>query len=121
MSTFNGIVNEFPRIRIDFFRTHPSQPPPLACFLSHIHSDHLQGLESLKSPFVYCSAATRRLLLRMEKYPHRMNFMKGVLECRKQHYRHLRTVLKAVPLDCPTVIELDPLEKIRVTLFDANH
>jgi DNA cross-link repair 1C protein len=121
MSTFDGIVREFPRIRIDFFRMHPSHPPPLACFLSHIHSDHLQGLESLKSPFVYCSAATRRLLLRMEKYPHRMNFMKGVLESRKQHYRHLKLVLKAIPLQCPTEIELDPLEKIRVTLFDANH
>jgi DNA cross-link repair 1C protein len=121
MSTFNGIVSEFPRIRIDFFRVHASQPPPLACFLSHIHSDHLQGLESLKAPFVYCSAATRRLLLRLEKYPHRMNFLKGVLESRKQHYRHLKLVLKAIPLECPTQIELGPLEKIRVTLFDANH
>jgi DNA cross-link repair 1C protein len=121
MSTFNGIVSEFPRIRIDFFRIHASQPPPLACFLSHIHSDHLQGLDSLKAPFVYCSAATRQLLLRLEKYPHRMNFLKGVLESRKQHYRHLKLVLKAIPLECPTEIELGPLEKIRVTLFDANH
>jgi DNA cross-link repair 1C protein len=121
MSTFNGMVTEFPRIRIDFFRINPLQPPPLACFLSHIHSDHLQGLESLKAPFVYCSAATRRLLLRLEKYPHRINFMKGVLESRKQHYRHLRLVLKAIPLECPTEIELGPLENIRVTLFDANH
>jgi DNA cross-link repair 1C protein len=121
MSTFDGIVREFPRIRIDFFRTNPSQPPPLACFLSHIHSDHLQGLESLKSPFVYCSSATRQLLLQIEKYPHRMNFMKGVLESRKQHYKHLKLVLKAVPLECPTEIELGPLENIRVTLFDSNH
>lgn len=50
-----------------------------------------------------------------------MNFIKGILESRKQHYRHLKLVLKAIPLDCPTEIELDPLEKIRVTLFDANH
>ena len=121
MSTFNGLVSEFPRIRIDFFRIHPSQPPPLACFLSHVHSDHLQGLESLKAPFVYCSAGTRQLLLNIEKYPHRMNFMKGVLESRKHHYRHLKLVLKAIPLECPTEIELGPLEKIRVTLFDANH
>lgn len=121
MSTFNGIVSEFPRIRIDYFRIHPLQPPPLACFLSHIHSDHLQGLESLKAPFVYCSVATRNLLLQLEKYPHRMNFMRGVLESRKQHYKHLKLVLKAIPLECPTEIELSPLEKIRVTLFDANH
>ena len=50
-----------------------------------------------------------------------MNFMNGVLESRKQHYQHLKLVLKAIPLECPTEIELDPLEKIRVTLFDANH
>jgi len=121
MSTFDGIVDEFPRIRIDFFRTHPSQPPPLACFLSHVHSDHLQGLESLKSPFVYCSPATRRLLLRMEKYPHRMNFAKGILEVRKQTYRHLQLILKAIPLQTPTEIELGARMRIRVTLFDANH
>src|SRR5436305_13989400 len=102
MSTFDGIVDEFPHIRIDFFRTHSSQPPPLACFLSHIHSDHLQGLESLKSPFVYCSPATRRLLLRMEKYPHRMNFAKGILDVCKQTYRHLQLILKAILLHTPT-------------------
>lgn len=61
MSTFKGIVAEFPQIRIDYFRTIPGQRPPLACFLSHIHSDHLQGLESLKSPFVYCSPASREV------------------------------------------------------------
>ena len=121
MSTFNGIVTEFPRIRIDYFRTNPSQPPPLACFLSHVHSDHLQGIETQKSPFVYCSPATRRLLLRMETYPHRMNFAKGILEVRKQTYRHLQLILKAIPLQTPTEIQLGAQTKIRVTLFDANH
>ena len=86
MSTFDGFIKEFPHIRIDYFRTVTGRPPPLACFLSHVHSDHLLGLESLKSPFVYCSAATRCLLLRMEKYPHRVNFAKGILEARIQHY-----------------------------------
>ena len=121
MSTFDGIVKEFPGIRIDYFRTHPGTPPPLACFLSHIHSDHLCGLESLKSPFVYCSPATRRLLLRMEKHPHRMNFSRGILEVRKQHWRHLQLVLKAIPLQTPTELELSPQVRITVTLFDANH
>lgn len=121
MSSFNGIVKEFPEIRIDFFRRHPDLKPPSACFLSHIHSDHLQGLESPVLPFVYCSAATKRLLLRMEKYPHRINFAKGILEARKQTYRHLKKVLKALPLQTPTVIELAPKSTIRVTLFDANH
>src|ERR1700761_8347675 len=95
---------EFPQIRIDYFRKQDGKPAPLACFLSHVHSDHLLGLETLKSPFVYCSAATKRLLLRLEKYPHRMNFAKGILEARKQHYRHLRLVLKPLPLGAPTTI-----------------
>ncbi len=121
MSTFKGIVDEFPEIRIDYFRTIAGRTPPLAGFLSHVHSDHLIGLESLKSPFVYCSLATTELLLRLEKYPHRMNFAKGILETRKQHYKHLRNLLKPIPLNAPTNIELRPGKTIRVTLLDANH
>ena len=60
-------------------------------------------------------------MLRLEKYPHRMNFAKGILETRKQTYRHLKKLLKAVPLEVPTVLELAPGRTIRVTLLDANH
>ncbi|KAF3480669.1 uncharacterized protein GIQ15_06016 [Arthroderma uncinatum] len=115
MSTFNGVVE------VDSFRKNPGRPAPLACFLSHVHSDHLMGLESLRAPFVYCSAATREILLRIEKYPHRMNFSKGILESRKQHYKHLAKLLRPIPLQVPTEIELMPGNTIRVTLFDANH
>ncbi|OJJ86535.1 putative DNA repair protein [Aspergillus glaucus CBS 516.65] len=121
MSTFDGIVQEFPYIQIDYFRKNPDRPPPLACFLSHVHSDHLQGLESFRAPFIYCSAATRELLLRIEKYPHRMNFDKGILESRRLHYKHLYKLLRPIPLNTPTEIELTPRLSIRVTLFDANH
>lgn len=122
MSTFDGIVKEFPDIRIDYFRHSSEQTsPPLANFLSHVHSDHLLGLESCKAPFIYCSPATREILLRLEKYPHRMNFAKGILETRRQTYRHLRKLLKPIPLEVPTVIELAPGNSVRVTLFDANH
>ncbi|EEA21635.1 DNA repair protein, putative [Talaromyces marneffei ATCC 18224] len=115
MSTFNGIVT------VDYFRKVPDKPPPLVCFLSHVHSDHLQGLESFRSPFIYCSAVTRELLLRLEKFPHRMNFSKGILEARKQHYGHLAKILRPIPLNTPTEIELTPLQRVRVTLLDANH
>lgn len=121
MSTFEGRVKEFPDIRIDYFRSSPSSRKPLAYFLSHVHSDHLQGLESCKSPFIYCSPATREILLRLEKYPHRMNFAKGILESRKQTYRHLGKLLKTITLETPTMLELSPGRSIRVTLFDANH
>lgn len=121
MSTFNGLVAEFPDIRIDFFRKHADRRPPLACFLSHIHSDHLAGLDSLRSPFVYCSAATREMLLRLERYPCRINYAKGILEARVQTYKHLKNLLKPLPLETPTTLELAPGSHIQVTLFDANH
>ncbi|KAI1656453.1 Metallo-hydrolase/oxidoreductase [Daldinia decipiens] len=121
MSTFDGIIHEFPNIRVDFFRKFNLRPP-LACFLSHVHSDHLAGLDTLRSPFVYCSAATREILLRLEKYPCRLSFFKGILEDpRMQTYKHLAKILKPIPLDTPTKIELDPTQTIQVTLLDANH
>ncbi|KAF4632007.1 hypothetical protein G7Y89_g6124 [Cudoniella acicularis] len=121
MSTFGGLMVEFPDIRVDFFRPIKDMQPPLACFLSHIHSDHLTGLETLKSPFVYCSAATRELLLRLERQVPRLNFALGILEARKQHYKHLTKLLKPIPLETPTLIELRPGQEIQVTLFNANH
>ncbi|GIZ42986.1 hypothetical protein CKM354_000623200 [Cercospora kikuchii] len=123
MSTFDGIIAEFPDIRIDYFRQSSSQQnrPALAYFLSHVHSDHLQGLETCRSPFIWCSPATREILLRLEKYPHRMNFAKGILESRQQTYRHLKKILRPIPLEAPTEIELVPGRSIRVTLLDANH
>ncbi|SPO05263.1 uncharacterized protein DNG_07950 [Cephalotrichum gorgonifer] len=121
MSTFDGIISELPDIRVDFFRHKPAHAPPLACFLSHVHSDHLAGLESLRAPFVYCSAATREILLRLERYPCRINHAKGVLEARVQTYKHLRNLLKPIPPETPTTLVLRPGLSIRVTLFDANH
>ncbi|KAK5653358.1 hypothetical protein OQA88_9050 [Cercophora sp. LCS_1] len=121
MSTFKGVMGEFPDIRVDFFRKQPDGTPPLACFLSHIHSDHLAGLESLRSPFVYCSHATKEMLLRIERFPCRINYAKGILEARVQRYKHLKNLLKPLPLETPTVLELAPGHKIQVTLFDANH
>jgi DNA cross-link repair 1C protein len=50
-----------------------------------------------------------------------MNFAKGILESRKQTYKHLESRLKTIPLETPTVIELSASNEIRVTLFDANH
>jgi Cft2 family RNA processing exonuclease len=50
-----------------------------------------------------------------------MNFSKGILESRRLHYKHLTKLLRPIPLDTPTEIELTPLLSIRVTLLDANH
>ncbi|KAI5303044.1 hypothetical protein KEM56_000093 [Ascosphaera pollenicola] len=121
MSTFDGIVDEFPNIRIDYFKRIDGRTNPLACFLSHVHSDHTRGLKDLRSPFVYCSSATREILLNIERYSQRINFSKGVVETKEKSYRHLQKVLRPIPLGVPTEITLPPQEKIRVTLFDANH
>ncbi|KAI1341139.1 hypothetical protein F5Y15DRAFT_25527 [Xylariaceae sp. FL0016] len=121
MSTFDGFIHEFPDIRVDFFRLL-DRPPALVYFLSHVHSDHLAGLDTFRSPFIYCSAATRAILLRLKKTACRLNYAKGILENpRMQVYKHLEKVLKPIPLDTPTVIELRPSQFIRVTLLDANH
>lgn len=50
-----------------------------------------------------------------------MNFSKGILETRQLHYKHLSKLLRPIPLNTPTVIELTPRLSIRVTLLDANH
>ncbi|KAI1170087.1 artemis protein [Nemania sp. FL0916] len=122
MSTFKDIVAEFPDIRVDYFRHCPGFPPPVACFLSHIHSDHLAGLESFDGPFIYCSPATKAILLRLEKSSVRLNYAKGILEDPwLQTYKHLEKKLKPIPLDTPTTIELLPGRSFQVTLLDANH
>lgn len=105
-------------LTVDYFR--PSKDPnaraPLACFLTHIHrfalsslllninlkhtklisgnSDHLQGLDGFYGgPFIHCSAATKELLLRLERRIHRWNLAKGVLESRKCQYAEKKTKL----------------------------
>ncbi|KAG8533820.1 uncharacterized protein KY384_001561 [Bacidia gigantensis] len=121
MSTFDGYMEEFPEISIDFFKPLPGKKPPLACFLSHAHKDHMRGLESFKSPFIYCSPATQNLLLNLETRADRQNAFDGILECRVKTYKHLRKVVKTIPVDIPTTIELRHGYSIRVTLLDANH
>ncbi|KAI7781934.1 DNA repair protein [Diaporthe eres] len=120
MSTFDGIIREFPGIRVDFFR-NVVDDPPLACFLSHIHSDHIAGLDTFKGRLVYCSAATRAMLLKLQRKASRINFAQGILEAEEITYRHQRNRLKALPLNTPTDVELAPNNTVRVTLLDANH
>ncbi|KAH8763581.1 beta-lactamase-like protein [Diaporthe sp. PMI_573] len=120
MSTFDGIIKEFPGVRVDFFR-NVVDDPPLACFLSHIHSDHIAGLDTFKGRLVYCSAATRAILLKLQRKASRINFAQGVLEVEEITYKHQKNRLKALPLNTPTDVELTPNSTVRVTLFDANH
>ncbi|EPS42557.1 hypothetical protein H072_3489 [Dactylellina haptotyla CBS 200.50] len=126
MSTFNGIVKEFPQIQFDYFRKVDGAPSSLANFLSHIHSDHLNGLagKSYRAPFIYCSSATKGLLLKLERRLHRINYAKKLVESHEYSYLDYakrERILRDLPLETPTEIELCPGYTIRVTLFDANH
>ncbi|KAI0026209.1 hypothetical protein F4780DRAFT_14004 [Xylariomycetidae sp. FL0641] len=123
MSTFNGHIHEFPEIQVDCFGSYSKDgDSAVACFLSHIHSDHLRGLQGFRSPFIYCSAATKAMLLRLQIYPIRTNLARGILENpRMNTYKHLERLLKPLPLDTPTTLELWPGNQIQVTLLDANH
>lgn len=114
-------MEEFPGIRIDHFCVTHGQVSLTARFLSHVHSDHLKGLHTEGGSFIYCSPATREILLRLEKYSNQILFHEGILESRKPMYEHLRGLLKTIPLNTPTEIELDPKRSIRVTLLDVNH
>lgn len=44
-----------------------------------------------------------------------------MLEARRQTYKHLKHILKTIPLGTPTRIELAPNNELQVTLLDANH
>lgn len=71
---------------------------------------------------IYCSAATRAILLRLEKSSVRLNYAGGILEdTGLQTYKHLDKKLKPLPLDTPTTIHLHPGCSLQVTLLDANH
>ncbi|OKP12533.1 5' exonuclease Apollo [Penicillium subrubescens] len=50
-----------------------------------------------------------------------MNIARGILEAQEVTYKHLNKLLRPIPLNTPTEIELTPIKKIRVTLIDANH
>lgn len=48
---------------VDYFKSVPGKPNPLYVFLSHMHSDHLFGLDKKNVGFtlIYCSAATKEV------------------------------------------------------------
>lgn len=127
-------------IRVDAFATpnDPSFAPPLLHLLTHTHTDHLDGLNS--SSFggqIICSQVAKDMLLRHERVADRVEFDRGISSSRKRPYAHLRVeamvmdgkkisrytkdLLKPIPLQQPTAVELSHSMKVRITAIDANH
>lgn len=64
MSTFNGLIEEIPQISIDNFVTKGMK----YYFLSHCHSDHLNGIEKLDQEAPLYATPISKLIV-SRKYP----------------------------------------------------
>ncbi|XP_033645679.1 protein artemis-like isoform X2 [Asterias rubens] len=116
MSSFGGLMVEYPQIAIDRFQG-PAVLKARAYFLSHAHADHMVGLGSqqfsqrLNSSThikLYCSEVTREFLLTDRRFV------------------HLEPFLISLPIEEPTLITLcdDTKEKdkqVLVSLLAAGH
>lgn len=121
-------------------------PHPTIQLLTHIHMDHLEGLNSplYNAAPIFCSQQTKDMLLRLEPGPSRAAGEQGVAmgsRGRKRPYEWLklterearvrqkatgiytapRDILHALPLNTPTEIRYLAGVKVRITLLDANH
>lgn len=138
-SPYNSFVVPY-SIRVDEFTSSPLiSTVPALHLLSHTHSDHIVGL-SAKSfvSIVVCSADAKEMLLRHEVYYERslrdnefrsesvrtfkhLKVDPVVSQDGQVYYQGSRDLLKAIPLHTPTEFDLSNHERVRITLFDANH
>lgn len=97
---------EFPLIRVDCFTSakprdvwllpRPLVPevtvpaPPARLFLlTHVHTDHLQGLSNNFTGRILCHPDTKRMLLRHEETPNRRKLHEGNTELVKRKFAGL--------------------------------
>ncbi|KAF7353690.1 hypothetical protein MVEN_01053900 [Mycena venus] len=112
---------------------------PALHLLSHTHSDHITGLQAKSFGYtVICSHDAKEMLLRHEVYAERSLHEHEYRAETTRTYSHLkvdpliypdgsmyytgsRDLLRPLPLNTPTEIELANDESVTITLFDANH
>jgi len=129
-------VGQFDENHSRLFQTCSRPSPAFAMLLDHVHSDHLAGLESFKSPLYDSCALFFHVLITWtvssaprqerasstaERYPHRLNLSSVFLNPANRRTSISKSSLKPVPLENANRIELQPGKDIQVTLFDANH
>ena len=106
MSTFSGLIREYPSIRVDNFKDNC-----IAYFLSHCHTDHLVGLARRDFPGpIYCSLETARALVG-----------KTVGKSSNRPYARYRDILRILPLGVAVRLAILPDESFTVTMLDAQH
>ncbi|KAI8071639.1 beta-lactamase-like protein [Gongronella butleri] len=108
MVTFDGQIREYPAITIDKFAHREGIKYH---FLSHVHTDHLQGLDNPNFyKTVYCSEFTRDVL------PDLRTRGNG-----RRRFAHLRNRLKGWPLMQEQHLTTDEYGILTITLLPANH
>ena len=95
----NGTIIEKTDIAVDFWRVR-KYPWLRHFFLSHVHSDHTEGLSPSWRQTIYCSEMSKKLLM------HKI----GVNEC----------LIEAIEIGSPKLIT-GKRGRFTVTLIDANH
>ncbi|KAJ9476563.1 hypothetical protein PHBOTO_000223 [Pseudozyma hubeiensis] len=119
---------------------------PLLYLLTHIHTDHLKGLDrpGITAP-IYCSAATKQLLLKYERQKTRIEKDRDGAHTQRvgvvRPYAHLRVsddhataraklsgyqstsldLLHPLPYNVPTKVQYTPTSSIVLTLIESNH
>ncbi|SPO21214.1 uncharacterized protein UTRI_00691 [Ustilago trichophora] len=119
---------------------------PLLYLLTHIHTDHLKGLDrpGITAP-IYCSAATKELLLKYERQKTRIEKDRDGTHSKNigvvRPYAHLRVtddhatvraklsgfqstsldLLQPLPYNVPTKVQYSPMSTVILTLIESNH
>ncbi|KAJ7057047.1 beta-lactamase-like protein, partial [Mycena amicta] len=138
-SPYHSFIRPYP-IRVDEFTNNADlKVVPALHLLTHTHSDHIVGLQAKSFGYtVVCSIDAKEMLLRHEVYKERSLLQHEYRAEATKTYSHLkvdpllhpdgtmyytgsRDLLKALPLNTPTEIELSNDDFVTITLFDANH
>lgn len=107
MSTYHGILEEYPLISVDSFESHNYASTMF--FITHIHLDHLIGLErpefakylaKVNAP-IYMSDISKQLLSTMPLY------------------KHLVPYFKSVPIDQPFTLTIQSNDPVQATKKDG--